>query len=68
MICARVARGSWSWEAGKTNLIARFAKDASGVAVMEYGLLVALIAVVIIVYVTAVGGYMSYQFSQSPTG
>ena len=37
-------------------LFARFAKDESGVTAIEYGLIAALIGVVIIVGATAVGG------------
>jgi pilus assembly protein Flp/PilA len=36
-------------------LLFRFARDESGVTAIEYGLIAALIAVVIIVAVTAVG-------------
>lgn len=36
-------------------LIARFAKDESGATAIEYGLIAALIAVVIITTLTAVG-------------
>jgi pilus assembly protein Flp/PilA len=36
-------------------LMLRFARDESGVTAIEYGLIAALIAVVIIVAVTAVG-------------
>ena len=45
------------------NLIARFANDESGATAIEYGLLAALIAVVIIAAVTSLGRNMSTQFS-----
>ena len=45
------------------NLIARFAKDESGATAIEYGLIAALIAVVIIGAVTAVGTSLSGTFS-----
>ena len=46
------------------DLIVRFADDDSGATAIEYGLLAALIAVVIIASVTAVGTNMSSQFSK----
>ena len=46
------------------DLIVRFADDESGATAIEYGLLAALIAVVIIASVTAVGTNMSAQFSK----
>ncbi len=45
------------------NLIARFANDESGATAIEYGLLAALIAVVLITAVTQLGRNMSTQFS-----
>jgi len=45
------------------NLIARFANDESGATAIEYGLLAALIAVVIIGAVTSLGKNMSTQFN-----
>ena len=45
------------------NLVARFANDESGATAIEYGLLAALIAVVIITAVTSLGRNMSTQFS-----
>jgi pilus assembly protein Flp/PilA len=44
-------------------LFARFAKDESGVTAIEYGLIAALIAVVIITAVTAVGTTLSGTFN-----
>lgn len=49
------------------NLIARFANDDSGATAIEYGLLAALIAVVIITAVTSLGRNMSNQFSTIST-
>ena len=46
------------------DLIVRFADDDSGATAIEYGLLAALIAVVIIASVTAVGTSMSAQFNK----
>ena len=40
----------------------RFLKDEDGVTAIEYGLIAALIAVVIIVAVTAVGGSLKATF------
>jgi len=44
-------------------LISRFAVDASGVTAIEYGLIAALIAVVIIGAVSTVGTSLSGTFS-----
>jgi pilus assembly protein Flp/PilA len=44
-------------------LLLRFAKDESGVTAIEYGLIAALIAVVIIVAVTSVGTNLSGVFN-----
>jgi pilus assembly protein Flp/PilA len=44
-------------------LISRFAKDESGVTAIEYGLIAALIAVVIITAVTLVGTTLSGTFN-----
>ena len=46
------------------NLFARFVRDESGATAIEYGLIAALIAVVIIVAVTAVGNNLSATFTQ----
>jgi pilus assembly protein Flp/PilA len=43
----------------KSNLLLRFVKDESGATAIEYGLIAALIAVVIITGVTAVGTKLS---------
>ncbi len=44
-------------------LITKFAKDESGATAIEYGLIAALIAVVIITGVTAVGSKLNSQFA-----
>ena len=48
-------------------LISRLARDESGATAIEYGLIVALIAVVIITAVTAVGNSLSGQFNNVNT-
>jgi len=45
------------------NLIARFAKDESGVTAIEYGLIAALIAVFIIAALQLVGGGLNTVFT-----
>ncbi|HWM60786.1 MAG TPA: Flp family type IVb pilin [Rhizomicrobium sp.] len=45
------------------NLISRFVRDESGATAIEYGLIAALIAVVIITAVTAVGTQLSSIFN-----
>ena len=45
------------------NLISRFVRDKSGATAIEYGLIAALIAVVIITGVTAVGTKLSTTFT-----
>jgi len=45
------------------NLISRFVRDESGATAIEYGLIAALIAVVIITAVTAVGTKLSGTFN-----
>lgn len=45
------------------NLISRFVRDESGATAIEYGLIAALIAVVIITGVTAVGTKLSTTFA-----
>jgi len=44
-----------------------FFKDESGATAVEYGLLVSLIAVAIIVAVTALGGSLSTKFTAAKT-
>ena len=46
-----------------TNFVSRFLKDESGATAIEYGLIAALIAVVIIGAVTSVGTKLSTQMS-----
>jgi pilus assembly protein Flp/PilA len=45
------------------NIISRFVRDESGATAIEYGLIAALIAVVIITGVTAVGTKLSATFT-----
>lgn len=45
----------------------RFLKDESGATAIEYGLIVALIAVVIIAAVTAIGGTLNTTFTDANT-
>ena len=49
------------------NLLNRFAKDESGATAIEYGLIAALIAVVIIAALTAVGGALKGKFNEVTT-
>jgi len=51
-----------------TNLFSRFVRDESGATAIEYGLIAALIAVVIIGAVTAVGTSLSTTFTSVKTG
>jgi pilus assembly protein Flp/PilA len=46
-----------------TNLFSRFVRDESGATAIEYGLIAALIAVVVIGAVTAVGTNLSTTFT-----
>jgi pilus assembly protein Flp/PilA len=46
-----------------TKFVTRFMKDESGATAIEYGLIVALIAVVIIVAVQAVGTNLKTEFN-----
>lgn len=46
-----------------SKFVTRFMKDESGATAIEYGLIVALIAVVIITAVTTVGSNLSAQFT-----
>jgi len=48
-------------------MMKRFLKDESGASAVEYGLLVALIAVVIIGAVTMLGGTISSMFTSVST-
>ena len=49
------------------NLISRFVRDEKGATAIEYGLIAALIAVVIITGVTAVGTKLSTTFTSLST-
>ena len=46
------------------NLFARYLKDESGATAIEYGLIAALIAVVIISVLTSVGGSLNAKFGE----
>jgi pilus assembly protein Flp/PilA len=48
----------------KTWLESKFAADERGASMVEYGLLLALIAVIAIVAVKALGGSVSTKFSE----
>jgi pilus assembly protein Flp/PilA len=50
-----------------TNLFSRFVRDESGATAIEYGLIAALIAVVVIGAVTAVGTSLSTTFTNVST-
>ena len=45
-----------------TNLISRFVRDESGATAIEYGLIAALIAVVVITALTTIGTNLSAKF------
>lgn len=47
-----------------SKFLTRFAKDESGATAIEYGLIAALIAVVIITAVTALGSNASARFQE----
>ncbi|HEY4274758.1 MAG TPA: Flp family type IVb pilin [Rhizomicrobium sp.] len=49
-------------------LISRFVRDESGATAIEYGLIAALIAVVIIAVLTAIGGDLNTKFKAVQTG
>ena len=46
------------------NLVTRFAKDESGATAIEYGLIAALISVVIIGVLSTIGGQLNTKFNQ----
>ncbi len=50
------------------NLLSRFAKDQSGATAIEYGLIAALIAVVIITVLRTIGGNLTTKFNAIATG
>ena len=49
---------------GLTKAVRGFIKDEEGAALVEYGILIALIAVVCIVLVATVGNKISMKFSE----
>ncbi|KDP93313.1 fimbrial protein [Brevundimonas sp. EAKA] len=51
-----------------TKFISRFAKDESGATAIEYGLIAALIAVVIISILTTVGTNLDAKFKEVADG
>jgi pilus assembly protein Flp/PilA len=51
-----------------TKFISRFAKDESGATAIEYGLIAALIAVVIISILGTVGTNLDAKFKEVATG
>ncbi len=46
-----------------SNLISRFVRDESGATAIEYGLIAALVAVVIITALTTLGSTLSTEFA-----
>jgi pilus assembly protein Flp/PilA len=46
-----------------TNLFSRFVRDESGATAIEYGLIAALISVVIITGLTLIGGSLNTMFT-----
>ncbi|MGX6646950.1 Flp family type IVb pilin [Maricaulaceae bacterium MS644] len=50
------------------NLVSKFIKDESGATAIEYGLIAALIAVVIITAVTTLGGTLTTTFEDVNAG
>ena len=57
-----------SEDAPMTKFLSKFAKDESGATAIEYGLIAALIAVVIIGTVTALGEKISAKFAEVTAG
>jgi pilus assembly protein Flp/PilA len=51
-----------------SKFVARFAKDESGATAIEYGLIIALIAVVIITAVGTIGTKINNAFTKVNTG
>jgi len=49
------------------NLFARYMKDESGATAIEYGLIAALISVVIIAVLTSVGSSLNSKFDEIDT-
>ena len=54
-------------EVSMNNLLSRFVRDDSGATAIEYGLIAALIAVVIIGTLTAIGTNLSTKFTSVAT-
>ncbi|MFL6689466.1 MAG: Flp family type IVb pilin [Alphaproteobacteria bacterium] len=50
------------------NLVSRFVRDESGATAIEYGLIAALISVVIIAALTSVGTSLNAKFTSVATG
>ncbi|HEX3364742.1 Flp family type IVb pilin [Phenylobacterium sp.] len=50
-----------------SKFVTRFLKDESGATAIEYGLIAALIAVVLVTALTALGGQLSTTFSTIST-
>ena len=47
-----------------SKMLSRFRKDQSGATAIEYGLIVALIAVVIVTIVGSIGGKLNTKFGE----
>jgi pilus assembly protein Flp/PilA len=54
----------WRQEQNMKNLFKRFAKDESGATAIEYGLIAALISVVIIGVLTTIGTNLNTKFGE----
>ena len=65
MLCARSIM-EWIKEQSM-KMLAKFLRDESGATAIEYGLIAALISVVIITAVTAVGGKLNTTFTSVST-
>jgi pilus assembly protein Flp/PilA len=50
-----------------TNLFSRFVRDESGATAIEYGLIAALIAVVVITALTSIGNNLNTKFTSIAT-
>ena len=48
-----------------SNVVARFTRDQRGATMLEYGLLVGLVAIAAIIAVTAMGGALSSMFTDA---